>query len=191
LELRSFSEKKGLEGANKVRMLVRAKNILLTGPPRCGKSTVIEKLVNRIQRPATGFFTREIREKGRRVGFSILTLDGKEAVLAHEDSKSKRRVGKYGVHVDELDRIAVPAMIPSKLDEIVILDEIGKMECFSPLFRETLLQTLDSAHSVVGSIAQKGSPFIEKIKERKDVLLVTLSEKNRDALTDFLLERIS
>jgi nucleoside-triphosphatase THEP1 len=65
------------------------------------------------------------------------------------------------------------------------------MECFSPLFRETLIKTLDSANAVVGSIAQKGSPFIEKIKERKDVLLVTVSEKNRDSLPAFLLERIS
>ncbi len=170
---------------------MKPKNMLLTGPPRCGKSTVIEKLVKEIHKPATGFFTREIKEKGRRVGFSIITLDGKEGILAHEESESEKRVGKYGVNVDEVDRIAVPAMIPSKPDEIVIIDEIGKMECFSPLFRETLIKTLDSTNSVVGSIAQKGSPFVEKIRERKDVLLVTVSEKNRDSLPAFLLERIS
>jgi nucleoside-triphosphatase len=168
-----------------------AKNILLTGPPRCGKSTVIEKIVEQIQRPVIGFFTREIKAKGRRVGFSIINLDGSEGVLAHEDSRSRVRVGKYGVNMDELDRIAVPAMIPSRKDQIVMIDEIGKMECDSPLFRETLIRTLDSANSVVGSIAQKGSPFIEKIKERKDVLLVSVSEKNRDSLPAFLLERIS
>jgi len=145
---------------------MNAKNILLTGPPRCGKSTVIEKIVEQIQRPVVGFFTREIKEKGRRVGFSINTLDGREGVLAHEDSKSPVRVGKYGVNLDELERIAVPPMIPSKPDEIVVIDEIGKMECYSPLFRETLISTLNSANSVVGSIAQKGSPFIEKIKGR-------------------------
>ena len=170
---------------------MKPENILLTGPPRCGKSTVIERLVKEIHKPVTGFFTQEIKEKGRRVGFSIITLDGKEGVLAHEDSKSPERVGKYGVNLDELDRIAIPAMIPSKPDEIVIIDEIGKMECFSPLFRETLIRTLDSANLVVGSIAQKGSPFIEKIKERKEVLLVTVSEKNRNSLPAFLLERIS
>jgi nucleoside-triphosphatase THEP1 len=169
---------------------MNAKKFLLTGPPRCGKSTVIEKLVKQIQRPVTGFFTREIKEKGRRVGFSITTLDGREGVLAHQESKSKRRVGKYGVNIDELDRIAVPSMIPSQADQIVIIDEIGKMECFSPLFRETLIKTLDSENPVIGSIAQKGNPFIEKIKERKDVLLVTVSEKNRDLLPADLLEQI-
>lgn len=169
---------------------MKTKNVLLTGPPRCGKSTVIEKLVKQIQRPVTGFFTREIKEKGRRVGFAIITLDGKEGILAHEESKSPRRVGKYGVNIDELDRIAVPSMIPGTADQIVIIDEIGKMECFSPLFRETLIKTLDSANPVIGSIAQRGNPFIEKVKGRKDILLVTVSEKNWDSLPADLLEQI-
>jgi len=161
---------------------MKPKNILLTGPPRCGKSALIEKIIRQIDKPLTGFFTREIKEKGQRVGFSIITLDGKGGILAHKESKSKMRVGKYGVNIDELDRIAVPSIIPSKADQIVIIDEIGKMECFSPLFRETLIKTLDSANPVIGSIAQKGSPFIEKVKERKDVLLVPVSEENRDSL---------
>jgi len=168
---------------------MNAKNILLTGPPRCGKSTVIEKLVKQIQRPVIGFFTREVKEKGRRVGFAIITLDGKEGILAHEESKSPRRVGKYRVNIDELDRIAVPSMILRSADQMVIIDEIGKMECFSPLFRETLIKTLDSANPVIGSIAQRGNPFIEKIKVRKDVFLVTVSEKNRDSLPAYLLEQ--
>ncbi len=169
---------------------MKTKNILLTGPPRRGKSTVIEKLVKQIQRPVIGFFTREIKEKGRRVGFAIITLDGEEGILAHEESKSPRRVGKYGVNIDELDRIAVPSMIPRTADQIVIIDEIGKMECLSPLFRGTLAKTLDSPNPVIGSIAQRGNPFIEKIKVRQDIFLLAVSEKNRDSLPAGLLERI-
>ncbi len=165
--------------------------IFLTGPPRCGKSTLIEKLVRQLDRPLTGFFTREIQERERRTGFSINTFDGKDGVLAHEKSRSRVRVGKYGVNIDELDRIAVPAMTPSRPDQIVIIDEIGKMECFSPRFRETLMKILDSPNPVIGSIAQKGSSFVEKIKERKDVLLVTVSEENRDSLVSFLRGQIS
>jgi len=169
---------------------MKAKNILLTGPPRCGKSTLIAKLVKQFRQPVTGFFTREIREKGQRVGFAILTMDGKEGVLAHKDSRSEIRVSKYGVNIEDLDQIAVPSMIPNKPDQFVVIDEIGKMECFSLLFRETLIKVLDSPHPVIGSIALKGGPFIQKIKERKDVLLVTVSEKNRDSLPAHLWEQI-
>lgn len=169
---------------------MRVKNILITGPPRCGKSTLIEKLIKRMARPLTGFYTREIKREGRRVGFSIITLDGKEGILAHEESKSPVRVGKYGVNLDDLERIAVPSIIPSGPEEIAIIDEIGKMECLSPLFRETVTQTLTFPSVVIGSITWQGSSFIEKIKEREDVQLITISERNRDSLIDYLLGQV-
>lgn len=161
--------------------LMTSKNIFVIGPPRCGKSTVIEKLVVRIKEATTGFFTREIKEKGRRTGFSITTLDGKRGILAHEDIKSPFRVGKYGVNLEDIDQIAVPSMIPAMPDEIVVIDEVGKMECFSSLFRQTLVKVLDAQHPVIGSIAQKGDKFIEKIKARDDVLVVPVTENNRDS----------
>lgn len=158
------------------------KNILLTGPPRIGKSTLIERIVSRIQRPVTGFFTKEIRDGGKRVGFSIVALDGKIGVLAHQDIRGRFRVGKYGVNMEDIDRVAVPSMSPAGSDVIIVIDEIGKMECFSSLFRESLITVLDSQNPVIGSIALKGSPFIEKLKTRKDISLIEVTEKNRDEL---------
>ena len=156
------------------------KNVFVTGPPRCGKSTLIEKLVLGMEGPATGFFTREIREKGRRTGFSIMTLDGKKGMLAHEDMKSPCTVGRYGVNLHDIDRIAVPSMILSRPEAVVVVDEVGKMECFSSLFKQALLRILDSQHRVIGSIAQKGDSFIRKVRTRHDVFLVRLTEKNRN-----------
>ena len=161
-----------------------SKNILFTGFPGCGKSTIIEKIVQRIDRPCTGFFTREMRDRGRRVGFSITTLDGKRGILAHIDIRSRKRVGKYGVNLQDIETIAVPSMIPANDQVIVVVDEIGKMECFSALFRQTLIKVLESANTLVGSIALKGDAFIEAVKRRPDTLLITVSEKNRDYLVE-------
>lgn len=167
------------------------KHILVTGPPRCGKSTLIERVIRKIEKPATGFFTREIKEHGKRVGFSIITIDGKKGVLAHQDIRDNPRVGKYGVNLHDIDHIAVPSIIPAKPYVIVVIDEIGKMECLSPLFRQTLVKILDSKHHVIGSIAQKGDRFIQEIKERNDIMLVDVSEKNRDKLADSLITIVS
>jgi nucleoside-triphosphatase THEP1 len=164
------------------------RNILITGPPRCGKSTLIERLVNRIEWPVTGFFTREIKEKGRRVGFSINTLDGREGILAHKNIRSQFLVGKYGLHIKDIEDIAVSSMIPAKKDEIVVIDEIGKMECFSRLFKETLMRLLDSPNRLIGSIAEKGAPFIQRIKQRDDVVVIKVTARNRDLLVDQLLD---
>ena len=165
-------------------------NILLTGPPRSGKSTLIEKVIKRVKRPATGFFTRELREKGKRVGFRIETLDGKTGLLAHQNIKSNYRVGKYGVNIEDLDQIAVPSMLPSTIDQLVVVDEIGKMECFSRLFKETLLRVLSTENQVIDSIAIKGDHFIQTIKNRDDVILVSISESTRDLAIELFLQEI-
>lgn len=167
-------------------MIIR-KNILITGPPGIGKSTLIEKIVGQIQGPLTGFFTKEIKQKRRRVGFSIVSLDGKTGLLAHQDIKGKPRVGKYGVDIEQIDKLAVPSIKPASPDTIVVIDEIGKMECFSPLFCETLVKVLTSNNTVIASIALHGPPLIEEIKARNDVLLIEVNEKNRNALVDEIL----
>ena len=163
------------------------KNILFTGPPRCGKSTLIEKIVKKIDTPATGFFTREIRQSGNRVGFSINTLDHRTGVLAHQSIHSRFRVGRYGVNIKDIDRIAVPSMAPDRSDMLVVIDEIGKMECFSECFKKSLVSLLDSEHRVLGSITMKGDRFIRQIKVRDDVLLVTVTPKNRDKLVSMFI----
>jgi nucleoside-triphosphatase THEP1 len=161
-------------------------NILLTGLPGCGKTTLVESLIHPRHPSFRGFFTRESREKGRRVGFAIITLEGRQGILAHEKSRNRPRWGKYGVHLEELERLAVPSMNPSQPDEIVIIDEIGKMECLSPLFREALVRVLNSSNRVVATIAMKGTPFIEEVKSRPDVVLLQVSEANRSSLAESL-----
>lgn len=156
------------------------RHILVVGPPRCGKSTLIERVVRQLDRPATGFFTRELKTGERRVGFAIETLDGKRGILAHQDLKSRYQVGRYGVNLADIDGIAVPSLVPSGPEALVVVDEIGKMECFSRLFRDTLIRVLNSSHPVLGSIALKGDRFIQGIKARNDVFLIGLSEANRE-----------
>jgi nucleoside-triphosphatase len=170
---------------------VLPKNILFTGLPGCGKSTIIAKIVQRLNRPSTGFFTREMRDKGRRVGFSITTLDGRRGILAHIDIRSAYKVGKYRVNLQDIDKIAVPAMIPASENLVIVVDEIGKMECFSMIFRQTLIKVLDASNPVIGSIALKGNAFISTIKKRPDIRLIPISERNRNILAKEILERLT
>jgi nucleoside-triphosphatase THEP1 len=167
------------------------KNILVTGPPGCGKSTLIERVVGGIKRDATGFFTREIRQRGKRVGFSLETLDGKRGTLAHIDIQSRVRVGKYGVDLQALEAIAVPSLLVSSADTLIVLDEIGKMECFSSHFRAAVLSTLGLSNPVLASIADRGDPFMEGIKAREDVHLHRVLVSNRDLVTATIIDEIT
>ncbi len=165
-------------------------NVLVSGPPGCGKTTLIEKVVRAIHVPVAGFITREIREKGNRVGFSIETMTGGKATLAHVDFDGPFRVGRYGVSIEALEAIAVPSLLPQSGNILIVIDEIGKMECLSPSFQKAVLHAMDSSNRVLASIAQKGSPFIEGIKARKDVLLLKMSAANREALAASIISEL-
>lgn len=111
--------------------------------------------------------------------------------MAHEAIKSPIRVGKYGVNIQDLEVIAVTTMVPSNSSQIIIIDEIGKMECYSNRFRDALLNAMDSSNKLIGSIALKGTPFIEEIKRRTDINLIRVTEKNRESLPDLILEMLA
>ncbi len=165
--------------------------ILITGLPGSGKSTLIKRVVGRLNKPLTGFLTEEIREKGRRVGFSIVTLGGKRGMLAHVKSKGTPRVGKYRVCLSDLEKIAVPSIIPANPEVVVIVDEIGKMECFSPLFRKKIVEVLDSHPRVLATIALHGNTFIEQLKKRPDVEIIRITHENRDDLVDIICSKFN
>ncbi len=171
---------------------MQAKNILLLGKPGTGKTTVIRRVVGLLGRASTsGFYTEEMREANRRVGFSVETLDGQKTVLAHVTIRSAHRVGKYGVNLEALERLAVPAIDPLQTaSKLLVIDEIGKMECLSPSFREAVLRALTSDRFVLGTVPAKGNSFIREIACRGDVELVEVTAKNRNSLASGLARKI-
>jgi nucleoside-triphosphatase len=170
---------------------VREKNILITGLPGTGKTTFLRKAAEELKplHPA-GFFTSEIREANTRKGFELRSLNGKNGLLAHVDITSPYRVGKYKVDVKGFDAFleAIPLLRP--LVSLIIIDEIGKMECFSELFRHLVRQVLDSDKVVLAAIALKGGGFIERIKKREDVRLIEIVEGRRENLAEEIVEEI-
>jgi nucleoside-triphosphatase len=70
--------------------------VLLTGSPACGKTTVILRLVELLRDlRLAGFYTRELREHGQRVGFKAVGLSScLRATMAHVNFKSRQRVGR-------------------------------------------------------------------------------------------------
>ena len=119
------------------------KNIFITGPPRVGKSTIITALAASSPLPKRGFITVETRHKGSRTGFEIHTLDGRRVRLSHVSIQSSRRVGKYGVDVEAFERLALPSLQASSPKDLIFIDEIGKMECFSDRFKQAVRAVLD------------------------------------------------
>ncbi len=161
------------------------KNILICGPPGVGKTTLIKKILENINLRAGGFYTEEIKENNRRVGFKIISLDNQKGILAHISVKGMKRVGRYGVNIYDLENIGVKSLSQAlRDDDLIIIDEIGKMEIFSDKFKEKVLDCLHSEKFVLATIGIGGDKYISRIKERDDVIVFKMNRENRDRLID-------
>lgn len=165
------------------------KNFFLTGAPSSGKTTVINKIIKGLGIPLNGFYTGEERAMGKRVGFLMKTVDGKKGYLAHQDITSDFHIRRYGVSIENIETIAVPSICPVD-SNIIILDEIGKMECFSESFRKAALRALDSPNIVIGTITYGGDDFIRGIKARDDIEIHEVTLQNRDALPEQIILKV-
>ena len=162
--------------------------LFLTGGPGVGKTTIIKEALAlpaeglaRARVSAGGFYTEEMRSGGVRQGFKLTTLHGQSTVLAHLDIKSQYRVSKYGVNLEGLEGVGVAAIRQAIQDSaVVVIDEVGKMELFSPSCREAVTEALASGKRVLGTIMLAPHPWADAIKRRPEVEVVTVTRANRD-----------
>ena len=168
------------------------KNVLLTGRPGCGKTTLIKRVVEELALPAGGFYTEEIRQGRERVGFKIITLSSKEAVFAHVDFRTSQRLGKYGLDLVALETIGVEALRTAVRERrLVVIDEIGPMEIRSTIFRDVVHQVFDSpdVSGILGTITARSFPFTNTIKKRPDVSVLEVRPDNREGLLSELSDQ--
>ncbi len=162
---------------------------LLTGKPGSGKTSLIKQAIAGMEGKAGGFYTEEIRSLGVRQGFRLVTLDGESAILAHIDIRSPYRVSKYGVDINSLDRAGVSALHQAaRHRDLVVVDEIGKMELFSTSFREAILQIIDSRKRLLGTIMLAPNPWADAIKLKPQVNLLEVTRANHLRLLAEILD---
>jgi nucleoside-triphosphatase len=165
-------------------MILRKTNIIVTGPPGSGKTRLIQKIVEDFKRQGIvvgGLLTPEVRVGAERTGFNILdVLTGDKGLMADASYQSDIKVGRYGVNLDVIRKIGVNALTraQSKCD-VIVIDEIGKMELYSREFQDAVEQALSSEKPLIGTIGERlRHPFAMRIKEMPTVKVMTLTRSN-------------
>lgn len=168
----------------------RGRVLLVTGEPGVGKTTALRRVAARLEDlRVEGFYTEEIRDgEGNRTGFRARSFaaddpeaEGDGRVIASVDIEGAPRVGKYGVDVEAVDEVSERHLAPGECD-VVLVDEIGKMECHSDLFVDRVRELLDGETATVASVSRSGDGLIREVKESDRTEVWEISRENRDRM---------
>jgi nucleoside-triphosphatase len=162
--------------------------LILTGRPGVGKTTVIKAVIAQLGDRAGGFYTEEIQGPGGRKGFRLITLDGRAAVVAHVDFKSRSQVGRYGVKVEAIDQLGAGAIRSAvEHNPIVVIDEIGKMELFSSQFQSAVLKAVGGSSLVLATAMSTDQPWLVALKALPNVTVWEVTKPNRAQMAERVL----
>ncbi|XP_037939529.1 nucleoside-triphosphatase THEP1-like isoform X1 [Teleopsis dalmanni] len=164
-------------------------NIVLTGKPGVGKTTLIKSIIDHLQQCGTigccGFYTNETRDTANeRTGFEIITLDGKESTLAKTftfDDVRRPKIGKYSVYVENVDAVAL-AIRNAPMNKLLVLDEIGKMELMSKSFRSTVNDVIDHTLLLATIPLIYSIPMLERLRSSPNTKLFCITKSNRNTI---------
>lgn len=166
------------------------RHLFLTGAKQVGKSTLLRRLIEEKSLDCAGFETRAFFIDGERRGF---TLHGRVSMPPYEnDCIVCARIGeKMSVPVPQTFNTNGVAILQRSLAApapFLLMDELGKLERSADAFCAQVLATLDSDKRVLGVLQKCDSPLIDAIIAREDVSVLTVTQENRDALLDELIE---
>jgi nucleoside-triphosphatase THEP1 len=161
--------------------------ILITGPPKCGKSTLIDKLISYFKKKEIeihGFITPEVRENQKRIGFDIRNIYSvKDYKLARKGNyDTKYNLGSYSVFINEFEQMLDDFQKEEKSEEdLIIIDEIGKMELFSHKFQILIKELFSSSFPIIATIGLNLKHDLkEELLKKTEVLLLRLNRNNQE-----------
>ncbi len=173
---------------------IRKRNVLLVGPREIGKTTLVQRTVERAGLPADGYYARTVKEGlfgGRRQ--EVVFMSGEVHTIAATASHHKwYRLGKFYVNLEMIERELVPHLrrvLQSDEVRLVVMDEVNLWLCVSEAFRNLVVDSITSSKHVLTtvSVGEEDDAFLHSLESRSDVTVFHLSYDNRDTLCDRIL----
>ena len=167
-------------------------NVLVTGPPRSGKTTVLERVRDRVDAVAGGVLAPERRVDGDRVGFDLVDVrTGDGAAMARVDRDSGPGVGRYRVDVPAVDAVVAGAFDRPAADYYLV-DEIAPMELRSDAFVRRVRDALDGSTPVAAAVQYDvDDGFAAEVRARDDATPYDLTERAAGTVVDAVSTELS
>ena len=161
--------------------------IFISGMPRVGKTTlckkIYESLKNKIK--TVGFLTLEKRDKNKRIGFEIFLLhNGKCFTFASKEKIGNKIYAGYYLNLDVLENAIDEVEKELENANLLIIDEIGKMEMESDRFKDFVEKILKSEIPLIATLHRA---FIPKFKKFE---ILWLTRENFNETYEKIIEKL-
>ena len=154
------------------------KHILLTGRVQVGKSTALRKFLENSGIEADGVRTYWKDSDT----LLIEPFEGGESMVAAvtdgEYRKAVPAAFEYGAEIIE----------KSGKKDVIVLDELGRLERCSERFMNAVFEKLRGDKRVLGVIKKESNHFLDKIREMPNLVILEVTEENRDEIPQKIAE---
>jgi len=125
---------------------------------------------------------------GRRVGFSLKDLaTGNEGTLAHLHHEQGPMVGRYRVHIPDLESVGAAAIERAvEQAELIVVDEVGPMELKSERFIQAVRSALEAEAHLLITVHRASQHSLTYVIRKRVDQHIHLSANNRDRMIDYV-----
>lgn len=160
----------------------------ITGLVGSGRTDLLLTLVNMLEAEDVkigGVITEPVVEDEKVTGFKMVDyITKEEALIAGTRITSKARINEFGIDLDILGLFSVNAIKRAVYhSDLVIIDEIGRIQLKSEYFNKAVLNALKSSKPIIMTIYRKSrSALLQDIRRRDDIRMLEVTPVNKGIL---------
>lgn len=174
--------------------------IILTGECKCGKTTLMNKVLNSAVASnkltltdVYGYKTIPVIENNDLTAFDIETFHGVRARIASINKISEFKFKRFYVNINSFNYV-IQAELEAGIKnnaKLIVMDEIGLMEKFSPDYIKFILNLFNYDIPIFGVLKLiEGDEFLDAIKFHKNVDLCEINLMNRDWIYEKIYNKV-
>ncbi|MBM4133516.1 MAG: hypothetical protein FJ245_07090 [Nitrospira sp.] len=155
------------------------RNVLIIGPAGTDRTRLVEEIALRTGAKPNGYYTKVVKDGlFRSHAELVLWSDGVARTLPTDAP-------------DTVDRQLVPLLeqaLRADVTGLLVLDEVGALQCASALFRRLLVDCFTSDKNVLATMSLGGreEDFLLSLESRADITVLPMSDGWRDSFADLV-----